>query len=129
MMDFEERYFDVLRALEQAIVDAYVANPDLADHQVRKVLEGHIRTFQAQVAGKRLPLLKITSREQLMYDAVGRACAWHLGRDPELPTPIVRTTEEIIDCLKRIERSINLMAEQGRRGYLDFVRQFFYPSS
>jgi len=65
----------------------------------------------------------------LVYDRIREMCQWRLGRTEITlsdeftrlkPEPI--SVDEIMDCLKRIGKSVDLWNKQGgRQGYLYFI--------
>jgi hypothetical protein len=124
--NFEETYFDVLRAIETAIYQTYQQEPDLVDFQVEKVLNGLTRHYQAQQRNKRAPKLRFNRLENTLLQNVRRVCELHLGRDPDVKIGAEAiTTDEMIACLKRIQRSVNQMSGRGRQAYLEFLHTFF----
>ena len=67
-----------------------------------------------------------------LYEAVHGTCEWQLGRggpngaaDKQEPEPI--KTEEIVLCLRRLLKSVNMWnGSGGRTGYLDFIVQYIH---
>lgn len=124
--DFEDKYFDQLRAIEQTINSFARQHDDLVDFQVDKVLSSLEREYTAEIREKKPPRLKLKSDENQLYENVKAALGLHLGRDPEIDMgDQTITLEEAVACVKRIRRSVSLMSDQGRRGYLKFINQFF----
>lgn len=133
---FEDQYMDVLQNIEFGIMQVYREHPDLTDHNVDKALNGLIRVYQAQLREQSAPKLALRELEQQVYDAVKHMCDWRMGKsgsqddDGEdsdaLPEDIEpKTSDEIIACLKRIRKSINLWTKQGgRQGYLYYIASF-----
>lgn len=131
--DFEEEYLDVLQNIEFALVQVYRAHDDMTDYEAEQAISALIRTYQAEQRGRKSPNLRLSSLTEEAYEAVLSMCELRLGR-AELRTeddqssglglePI--TVSEMIDCLKRIRRSIQMWnKELGRRGYYDFVSDF-----
>ena len=123
-LSFEEEYFDVLRAIETQIYTAYSDNPDLLDFNVDKALNGLVRTLQNEQRGKKAPNLKLKSDEQTIYKLLQSLANLYLGKDDMKPDQLL-TVDEMVACFKRIQRSIKLMSDQGRQGYVNFIKQFF----
>jgi len=123
-LSFEEEYFDVLRAIETQIHMAYTDNPNLLDFHVDKALNGLVRTFQNEQRGRKPPVLKLKNDEQTVYKLLQALANLYLGKDDIKPEQLL-TVDEMIACFKRIQRSIKLMSDQGRQGYLNFIKQFF----
>ncbi len=133
--EFEDEYLDVLQNIESGIVSVWKKHPKMTDWDAQSAVEGLLRTYQAEVRQRREPALKLAPLAQETVDAVREMCEWRLGRreavhtdnegqSDEIPMRTV-TLDEMIACLKRIRRSIELWnKEGGRRGYLDFISQF-----
>ncbi len=130
---FEEQYQDVLQNIEFALIQVYRPNPEMTDWDALDAMEALIRTYQAEARGHAAPVLRLKPFGQEAYDQVKAMCEWRLGRNETrdennqpLDLPISpRTVDEIVLCLKRIRRSIQMWQKQGgRRGYFDFVQQF-----
>ena len=131
----ETKYLDVLQNIEFAIVQVYRVSPELTDARVDKTFEALIRLYRAEESGRTPPETKLSNLEQDVFGAVKMMCDWRLGRcdqpvtdeggkDIELPiSPI--SVSEIILCLKRLRRSIELWTKQGgRQGYLNYIDHF-----
>jgi hypothetical protein len=121
---FEEEYFDVLRAIETQIHTTYADNPDLLDFHVDKALNGLVRTLQNEQRGKKAPNLKLKNDEQAIYKLLQSLADLYLGKD-DVKLDQLLTVDEMVACFKRIQRSIKLMSDQGRQGYVNFIKQFF----
>ncbi len=132
---FEEQYADVLQNIEFALVQVYNAHDEMMDFDAREAVNGLIRTYKAQARGRGEPALRLNAFQQEAYVRVKAMCEWRMGRSEgkwedeggkpvDLPmTP--KTVDEIIACLQRILRSIEMWnREGGRRGYYEFVREF-----
>ena len=132
-MNVTEDYQDVLQNIEFAVMQVYNEHEELTDHNVDKALNGLAREYKAEFKGKNPPTLRLTELEQKLFDMVKAICEWRLGREKLLndddeeveigtePLPV----EVIAACLKRIRRSVSMWTkERGKRGYLDYVRQF-----
>ena len=130
---FEEKYLDVLENIEFALVQVYHAHEEMTDWDAREAVNALIRTYKAEMRGRNAPSLRLNEFAQEAYDGVKAMCEWRLGRGEmldekgkpmDLPmTP--KTVDEIIRCLNRVLRSIELwQKEGGRRGYFDFASPF-----
>jgi hypothetical protein len=129
MLSFEEEYLDVLQNIEMAIVSVYREHRDLLDYDVDKALNLLWKEYRNEQINKTTPAPILDANTQLVYSRVRAVCEWRLGR-AELtgqkklvrgkPEPI--SIDEILDCLKRIRKSIDLWTRQGgRQGYLYFI--------
>ena len=136
-LSFEDEYYSVLFSIESAIVEVYKENPQLVDFNVDKALNGAVRTLNNQKRDRKPPTLKLKGDEQVMFDRFMSVADMYLGEgefETEDGEPLelelmVITIDEMVACFKRIQRSIKLMSDQGRQGYLEFVSQFFLGKS
>ena len=132
-LPFEEHYETILRNIESGIVYLYDENPEMTDWEVLAAIEGLIRRYRAETKGRQSPPLPLDPLTAQVYDAIELICGFHRGTRPLLDEggkPLdfsieTLTLDEIVACLKRVRKSINLWTEQGgRRGYLTFISQF-----
>ena len=122
---FEQQYFEVLSAIETALVMAYELHPDLRDHLADKALDDLRRVYGAVMKGRNQPSLALRPLEQACFDAVKTVLdAFLLSTGGEQPI----THDEAILCIKRIQKSINqyqkLHGTLTGTGYLDFLKSF-----
>lgn len=105
----------------------------MTDWDALQAMNGLIRVYQAEARGKPQPELKLTSLHQEIFDGVQSICEWRLGRaqlsdENEIPLDVEfenKTLEEIVLCLKRVRRSIEMWNKDlGRRGYFSFVSDY-----
>ena len=130
---FEDKYLDVLHNIETALVQTYEEHAEMTDWEARDAVNALMRAYKAEVRGRGAPVLKLNPISQDAYTNVKMMCDWRLGRAPLLTeegkppaeSPEPKTLDEIIACLQRILRSIEMwQKESGRRGYYNFVSQF-----
>jgi len=130
----EERYEDVLQNIEFGIIRMYRDHPEMTDWNALNAVEALIRRYQAEAKGRQARLPSMTPLTQQVYESARAMCEMRLGRGAFLDEgnrPVELSTrplslDEIIACLKRIRKSINLWTrEGGRQGYLTYVDQFF----
>lgn len=133
-MKVDEQYLDVLQNIESAIISVYDENSTLLDLDVQEALDGLIRTYTWEDDNRGVPTLRLSTRAQLVYNGVHHMCDWRLGRQSLDPSLFSRqnsslkaiTLPEILACLKHIRQSVRFWnKENGRQGYLTYVRQFF----
>ena len=129
-MSFEEEYADVLQNIEFAIVTVYRRNNALLDYDVTSAIEALIRIYRGEQSGRPATTPNLDERPQQVFEAARELCEFRLGRgEGDLGGHVGEikpvSVAEIIDCLKRIEKSVHRWTKQGgRRGYLDFVSQY-----
>jgi len=129
MPSFEDEYLDVLQNIEMGIVSVYREHNDLLDYDVDKVLNLLWTEYRNEKQGKVLPAPTLSENAQRVYERVKDMCEFRLGRSNNIktrvpfrakPTPL--SIDEIMDCLKRIRKSVDLWNKQGgRQGYLYFI--------
>ncbi|KAA3659572.1 MAG: hypothetical protein DWQ04_21945 [Chloroflexi bacterium] len=133
MAKFEEQYNDTLRSLELALVRVYRKNDAVVDWHVGTAVNNLTRIYTAEQRKRKQPSLKMPPQTQQAFTNLQIACEGWLGRAPlfdevgqisQLDQNNL-TIAEIIACLKRIRRSIDMwQKEGGRRGYFEFIDQF-----
>ena len=131
--NIEEAYEDVLQNFETAIIIIYRQTPQLTDYSVMEALDVVVRSYEAQARGRETSPRPLPPLDQEVADALRLVCEWRLGRK-ELKsesgkkikiTDDALTLEEIIACLKRIQKSVKRWNKShGRRGYLEFVKDY-----
>lgn len=132
MTEFEEAYMDVLHNIEFGLMTIYRDDEEMTDWQALEAINGLIRTYTAETRRRPAPELKLGELPQRAYDRMKGMCDLHLGRETlttqegqQLAFGKIITTGEILQCLKRIRRSIERWnKEMGRRGYFDVVGQY-----
>lgn len=133
MEKLEDKYQDVLHNIETALVQVYREQDEMTDWEALTAVNGLIRTYTAEQRGRKAPALKLNDLAQEAYDGVRFMCEWRLGRahlEDEAGQAFdmgmePKTVSEIVACLKRIRKSIDLwQKEGGRRGYFNFASQF-----
>ena len=131
MSAVEDQYLDVLQNIEYAILSVYRENPDLLDYDVDKVLNLLWTEYRHEKQDKTTPAPQLGANAQRVYARVQSMCEWRLGRqklEAEKDGQPVEmdlkplTLDEIMACLKRIRKSIELWTKKGgRQGYLYFI--------
>ncbi len=133
-MHFEKRYEDVLQNLESGIMITYREEPEMTDYDVMAALEALRRHYIREARQQEAATFSLPERAQKIFAAVHSMCELRLGRGDlfdEDGNPLelgARTVSvnEIIDCLKRLEHSVQRWNKSGgRKGYLNFVEEFF----
>lgn len=127
-MEFIEEYMGVLQNIEFALLSSVEDHPELTDHDMLNVIEQLINYYKFQPTGdlssaKR----KLNPVQQEILETVNSMCESKLGIQPPPIKEMVCdpiTQEELLLCLKRIEKSIKFWSKQGgRKGYITFVSQ------
>jgi hypothetical protein len=130
-MTFEEEYEDVLQNIEFAIVSVYRQEPALLDYDVEKALNSLGRSYRQGEAPP--PPEGFNDLQKAVYIHVKAICDLRIGEgslsdeEGEAVDILLETVtpEEIVACLKRIQKSVQTWTKQGgRQGYLKFVDGF-----
>ncbi len=133
-MRFEEKYEDVLQNLEYGVMEVYREHPELTDYDVMDAFAALRRHYIREVRQQEPVTPTLSERAQKVFDMVEAMCELRLGRakattadgEPFTLGAHPLTANEIVDCIKRLERSVQRWNKSGgRQGYLKFVAQFF----
>jgi hypothetical protein len=129
-MRIEEEYMDVLHNIETMILGVYREDPTLLDYDVEAAITALISCYRARQIDREPKPLRLTDRAEEVYNRVHSICEWRLGKEvPEiegaLPEEGWISIEELLNCLKRIKKSVQTWTKQaGRQGYLNFVNDY-----
>lgn len=129
-MNLEEEYMDVLHNIETMIIDVYREDPTLLDYDVEAAITALISYYRARQIDREPKPIRLTEREEAVYKRVHSICEWRLGKeiseiDGILPEAGLINIEELLNCLKRINKSVQKWNKQGgRQGYLSFIKGF-----
>ena len=100
---------------------------------MENVINALIAHYRAQDPNRKARLPKLNEQAKQVYDGVESMCEWRLGNEVLVsadmkargPRPEPVTLDVIVDCLKRIRKSVQRWNKQGgRQGYLTFIQQF-----
>jgi hypothetical protein len=124
--EFEDQYLDVLQNIEWSLLSMTPDHPELSDYDMRRIIEHSIAHYQTRQKGDLAsPERKLTGVPQESLECVISVCEWRLGQRPPPHNEMVCssiTIEELILCLKRIEKSIKFWTKRGgRKGYINFA--------
>jgi hypothetical protein len=125
---FEDQYLDVLQNIEWALLSVVKDHPELSDHDMLRIIEQALIHFKSLQRGTdAIAQGKFTDIQQDIFERVLSISEWRLGTLPPFDKQfacIPITIEELILCLKRIEKSIKFWTKQGgRKGYINFAAQ------
>lgn len=133
MAKVEEEFQDVLQNLEFALVQVYRVHDDITDWEAETAIASLIRTYNAEARKRKPPNLNLKPLEQEAYESVQAMCEFRLGRSDmandagetlDIPIEPIALSDLLL-CLKRIRKSIQLWRKEGgRRGYFKVVGQF-----
>lgn len=136
MSTFEERYNDPLRSMELALVQAYRTDETMTDWETVHALNALIREYTAVQRRRQPTHIPLSPLAKQSYDELKLVCAGWLGHAPVVDEAgqiadlgdQALSLQEVIDCLKRIRKSVEMwQKEGGRRGYFEFIDGFLRP--
>jgi len=126
-MRIEEEYMDVLQNIEAVVAAVYRQHPQLSDSDVDKAYAALVQTYRNEAVGR----AKVEPRGELalaVYRSAASLCEWRLGREAAFGSGALAsepvTVDVILQCLKRLRRSVEKWSGNGSRGYLDYISQF-----
>ncbi len=127
---FEDKYLDVLQNIECGLLSMVEDHPALCDYDMLRVIEhaqAHYKSQQKAGSSSQVIECRLAGIQRQIFERVKTMCDWRLGKRPFSPdqelscSPI--SLEELLLCLKRIEKSIMFWTKQGgRKGYIAFVK-------
>ncbi len=124
--EFEDKYLDVLQNIEWSLLSSTKDNPKLCDHDMLRIVEHALAYYKSPQRDSFCVERKLADMQQEIFERVVATCDWRLGLQSLSPDkdlycdPI--SVEELLLCLKRIEKSIKFWTKQGgRKGYITFV--------
>ena len=132
-MSFEDDNLDILQNIEAAILSTYKDLGNFVDYSVMRALEATIDYYVAKKIKRNPRDFNLNEVAQVMSERIIAICDWRLGEatlesdDGKEINAIgePKTVQEIIDCLKRILKSVNFWNKRGgRQGYLDYIAKF-----
>jgi hypothetical protein len=129
-MRVEDEHLDVLQNIEFFIVAAYRDHPEIRDYAVMRVLDALVDSYRAEALGRGPRSAQLSPVEAQIFEHSRQVCQFWLGRtglgtSPPLPPSEVKSLEQILACIKRIQKSVDRWNKSGgQRGYLAFVSEF-----
>lgn len=128
-MTFEDDYLDVLQNLEFAIVNTYRKHRDIIDFDVLIVLDAIMNFYISGIRGVKPRNFNLSGKQLDLFEAVKEMADYRItgkAKDDDNEYEInAITVNELLDCLKRIKKSVLFWTkEAGRQGYLDYVSNF-----
>jgi hypothetical protein len=123
-------HIEVYYPLESLIRSRAGADETLLDVHVQDALNATRRWFEATAAGRTFRPVNLDKRAEDLYVGLkltGEVLLGHATPGLEVPTerPEPVSTETLVGCLKRLQKSVKLWNEMGgRRGYLEYISQF-----
>ncbi len=145
-MKFEEEFGQSLMNIEVALATSY-RDVEMHDNHALNGIRGLIRTYQAINRGRPQPTLKLSPLAQNAFERMKRICDVMVGsaaqntlheidhhyflqvtgnplEDDDVDV-VTLPHDQIIQCLKRVEKSVKTLHKRGgRRGYYNFVSEF-----
>lgn len=121
-MRFDQIHEAILYEIEVGIIKIYKVDRELTDHNVNKAADALVRHYTADLKGRKHPKIRLTDLEQKVYDHLQSVCENWMEKEGEGYDQYDKPL--IIDCLKRIQKSIRLWTtDYGMHGYLNFIER------
>lgn len=130
-MRVEDQYTDVLQNIEFGVISTFRQHPDLTDFDVETVYNALIQYYKGKQSIDPCQQQR-TDERKVLCEAVKAMCDLRLGETEvkaedggSVPTIVPISSEEMVICLKRLQKSVQKWTKQGgRQGYLNFVGDF-----
>jgi hypothetical protein len=128
-MKSDDPYLDVLQNIEACVVQVSRAHPEMTDYVALRAYEAAFHQYRSELRGGTPKPHGLRGLDAETFDAIKRACEFRLGRGPGFgdstekvsPVPL----EAIVDCLRKLGRSVEFNTKTGgRQGYLTFIDKF-----
>ena len=130
-MNVEDQYLDVLQNIEFGVVTVFRQDSTLTDFDVETVYNALIQYYKGKQSIDPTDQQR-TELRRMLCNTVKAICDLRLGEVsfasisggtlPQMPS--IRSDEMVL-CLKRLQKSVQKWSKQGgRQGYLNFVGDF-----
>lgn len=128
-MKSDDPNLDILQNLEFGVIEVFRKHPEMTDYVVLRAYEATFQHYRAEFRGGTPKASTLTGLDGEVFEVVRQMCEFRLGRGGDasalkgemLPAPV----ETIVDCLRKLMRSVEFNTKQGgRQGYLNFVSRF-----
>jgi len=126
-MPLTDEFEDVLKHIEQTVIERSKQEPDLNNYNVARAYEAASAHFNALARGQAPKPHSLKGPDAAVYEKVQAACAARLNQpinERDAKSPLL-TAEDLVACLRRLRKSVEFWTRQGgRRGYLEHVSRF-----
>lgn len=133
-MGGNNEHLDLLRSIETAMVSFYRKDPNLTDFEAIRTYEALLDSYSAEAFGRKPRNWQLGELEANLFGFVKSACDICLGKfTPQTmagqnKAQVGERTVDVailIACLKKLIKSAQAWNKRhGKRGYLDFVKNF-----
>lgn len=108
----------VLLPIESAVAKVFRANRDLTDHHVMRAYEAASQIYRAEQRGHAPKEPGFSGLDETVFKEVKGICD-HLMNEEGISLDL------LVDCLRRLMKSVKFHTESGgRQGYVTFVSKF-----
>lgn len=136
--DYEN--LDVLQNIEVMIVSALEDFPDMDDYDAMNAVDALIKDFRDLERGREPKSRNLSDATGLIFERIRSVCSWRMGQGPapgigadggdDDAEPPLLSPATLSRCLKKVRKSMDRRhGAGGRRGYLEFIIQYFPPGS
>ncbi len=118
MVNFTDKYLDILNNIEHGLKVIYEFNEELTDIKMVFALDNAIIAIKKEYGYAR--------NEKVIEDLDTKNVIDHcvvLGKERIDETKQI-TLKDYVKCLEKVKKSVKLHSSDGRRGYYEFVRNY-----
>lgn len=124
-MDPIKDYQDVLQNIETGVAAVWREHRELNNYAVMRAYEAAIARYNAEARPMTSKPVNLTGLDEQVYQKVIEMCEWRLGRGGDLHEAKPIPVEDLVVCLRKLNKSVDFWTKQGgRRGYLTYIAQF-----
>lgn len=128
-MKADDPYLDVLQNIEAGVVQVWRAHPEMTDYVALRAYDAAFQQYRSELRGGTPKPHGLRGLDAETFDTIKQACEFRLGRgsgpgESKQKVPPV-PLEAIVDCLRKLGRSVEFNTKTGgRQGYLTFIDRF-----
>ncbi len=126
-MNPTEEHLGFLQSIEVAVLEVWAQNPALNNYNVMRAYECALAHYRALAREQQPKSSNLTGLDAQVFEKVKEACDRRLdfGKSGDPPKVAPMSLEDVLGCLRKLGKSVELWTEQGgRQGYLRFIEQF-----
>ncbi len=128
-MQADDPNLDILQNIESVVVQIWREHPEMTDYVALRAYDFAFQHYRSEARGHTPKPSGLSGLDGQTFEAVRGICEFRLGRNQQVtpgkvaiePAPL----EVIVDCLRKLQRSVEFNTKQGgRKGYLTFIDRF-----
>lgn len=120
-------YEDVLKNIETAVVGIWRQEPGMTNYAVMRAYDAAIAHYVAIARQQTPKAANLTGLDATLFEAVKDVSDWQLGlvNYADRPQPHPVASEDLVACLRRLRKSVDMWTEQGgRKGYMEYIEKY-----